>query len=152
MKIKAIAIALLAILITTTSNCKKKISKYPFDMTGVWYAENTYLSGTVLVIEKNGQGKIFTYNPGGSYFSGFTENEKGKVKYKKDVLYIDNKKYTIFNEPVNVTGNDSIEAPDENDFNSEDLKKRKVLARMTLQQKGFATLKQSYTFNKYVDY
>lgn len=148
MKKKITTILVVLILATTGSTCKKKISKYPFDLYGVWYSED-FFCGTVLILQKNGEGKLFTDNDG---FCSITTDAKGKVKYKKDVLYIGKKKYTIFDEPKTVSGNDSIEAPDENNFSSSNRKMRKVLATMKLQEKGIFTFQESYTFSKYVNY
>lgn len=147
MQIKHTALIVLMLFAISGSNCKKKISKYPFDMSGVWFSDDE--CEIVLEINNDGSGKVFSL---GGFCMGGDVSEKGKVKYKKDILYVHNKKYEIFNEPKLYAGNDSISAPDQNDLSGGKFKSYRILASMTLQQKGLLSFKETYNFFKYVDY
>ncbi|MBL7933386.1 MAG: hypothetical protein JNL60_15880 [Bacteroidia bacterium] len=139
---------ILCFIILVSSDCKKKIAKHPFEMEGVWCSDD-FLCTKILVIENNSQGKLFAADGG---FCMSTSEVKGKVKYKKDILYIDGKRFEIFDGPKYASGNDSILAPDENNFSSGTYRMRKVLATMIIKPKGLATLNESYQLSKYIDY
>ncbi len=147
MKTKITGLVIVLLLALSGSTCRKKIEKFPFEMSGIWYAPDMFCP-TVLVIEKNSTGKMFTL---GSFCVTSDLHLNGKIKYKKDVLYVDGKKFDIFQEPVLVTEDDSISAPDENDLTGNYVT-RKILAKMTLNQKGIFKAKDSHKFYKYVNY
>ncbi|MBL7933385.1 MAG: hypothetical protein JNL60_15875, partial [Bacteroidia bacterium] len=114
------------------SSCKKKINDYPFEMEGVWYSPNGYTcGGPVLTIENNGHGRWMGH-------SGECDTRdpqtSGKVKYRKDILYVGDKSFTILEKPEALSQNDSIVAPFADDLSSKTLRKYLVLAKMTIQK------------------
>ena len=138
-----------AILLSGVS-CRKKISKYPFDIYGIWYSENGSC-GAFLDLREGLQGKF--YGDDGENCPAFKE-VKGKVKYKKDILYIDREAFTIFDEPTVAGGNDSIWVPDQNTFGTiRTGKKYRVIATMKLQSKKTKfEFEKTYNFSKYLEY
>jgi|GEM_PF-3667258 len=136
--------------ILINSSCKKNISEHPFEMEGVWYAPNAFsCGGPVLVIEKNGNGKLLGQ-------SGNCDTRKpevnGKVKYKKDILHIGDKSYTILHQPEIIAQGDSINAPYAYDLSSKTLKRYLIQAKMTIQERKVLTNEGKYILYKYVDY
>lgn len=120
-------------------------------MGGLWYAPVSFAcGGFALEIKENNEGRLFGFD--NSYCSSTELNIEGKVKFKGDVLYIKNRKYTIIEEPQLTNNTDSIDAPDENNFSEPYYKKRKILAKMTLKEKGAFAGKTKYTFYKYLNY
>lgn len=117
-------------------------------MEGVWCTDD-FLCGKVLVIENNSTGKFFTTSGG---FCFFNSDLKGKIKYNKNNLYIDGKRFEIVEQPTEISGNDSIFAPDENNPDNGSYGMKKVLASMVIRPRWLMAGSDSYTLFKYADY
>jgi hypothetical protein len=139
----------LASFILLNTTCKKSVVKYPFDMAGIWYADDIFCP-QIFVIEKNGEGKMFASSS--LFCTGGGLNLKGKIKYKNDIMYLDGKKFSIFSEPTKVTATETIEAPDDKNLTGDNYKTYDVIAKMTLIEKGIFTFETTYNFSKIVDY
>lgn len=144
---KIISLLFISSLAFAGSTCRKKIARYPFEMEGVWYA-NTTCCSVLLKIEKNGTGKMFAHK--GHWCSRGETHAQGAVKFRNNILFIGKTKFIVSSKPK-ITTIDSIYAPDEIDFNTNNTKKQKVLAEMTIHDKKEGDCTQ-YTFFKYIDY
>lgn len=141
---------ILLLLAIACAGCKKKITKYPFEMAGIWYAPKAFAcGGLLLVIETDGKGRLLGFN--NSYCMVTDVDLEGKMKYKNGVIYIKNKKFEIRDAPVVLPG-DSVDAPLKDDLSGTSTVRQKASAKMTLQEKGIFTVEDPHIFFKYVDY
>lgn len=133
-----------------SAGCKKKISRYPFAMEGMWYSPDAFsCGGPVLVIGKDGSGRFLGHS---GECDTRTPDKSGEVKYKKNVLFVGDKSFSIIEKPELVNQADSIIAPYAEDLAGKTLKKYPILAKMTIQERKVLTEEGKYVFYKYLDY
>ncbi|MCC6371065.1 MAG: hypothetical protein IT236_08685 [Bacteroidia bacterium] len=127
------------------SDCKKRISKYPVNMYGVWYSPK-YSTEAILEIKKDGSGRLFTIN---SVIS--SKSSSGRIKFNDKHFYVGYDKFKFIDPPRETEPTDSIAAPEKDNYFSSKTKKQKVYYVMVIDD-DFFSLSEHYQFHKYINY
>lgn len=131
----------LSFLLMICSGCRKKISKYPVEMEGVWTCNHSECAWIFLDIKKNGKGE---YGPANKC-RGALANIKGRVRFTDEALHVGNAKFRFMAKPEYSEPGDSINLTYAQD------KKIHYLAKMKLKESGIRG-GQTYTFYKIKNY
>lgn len=144
MKKKIVGLLILLILAITGSTCRKKISRYPLDMYGMWVSkEGSFCDYMFIEIERNNVG---SYGTNSGHKGCSSKKWQGRVTFNKNHLYIGYTKLKFIKKPSLSESNDSIvsHSPSPNGT-------FKIIAKMTVQLSRFHD-NPTYTFNKIIDY
>lgn len=149
LKLKYIRFILFFGICLLNYDCRKKISKYPFDLKGYWFSNDLYCD-IVLVVQDNSQAQLITAE--GRFCSSGHVIVQGTMKYVDNYFYINrdkNYKMKVIEKPIEVNGTDSIYAPDENNIGVHNYTRRKILGNMVLEINDGWGRQRQYHFSKF---
>lgn len=151
MSSRIIYLILIVILAGSGSACKKKISRYPFEMEGLWFSPGSLCGGVVLKIDASGFARMFGYEP--FWICGVQDIDlSGKASFSGKSFYIGSNWFEFTKKPKTASGRDSVEVPEDISSSGGQMVTRPVLARMTIKTKGAKNFPATYNFFKYADY